>query len=439
MSKILKILLTILFIFMPLYISDSSDLRMQSPWKKSGTTIYPYSLLDYVGIGVIPTFPLHVSTTDIGTSAKISSVRSSSMNFAPITFNVTDNATSTTGWQMLNASGTWGTTASLTAAGAFIQGAAYNLTLRGSTTVVANQVIGQNNVVNWNPGNGNTASFDSVIGLQTFIGTSGGTTGTVNLSEMVGLATGTDLASGGAVNWNITGGVYGIQVSDNSGVFPGVGVINRNVGIMVNKQGAASAAFAATQAGIWLAGDGLGADITFGAALNAKAYYDSTNLVINPKVVGTGYVDIQGYFVTEGDKRVSTQFDKINATLANITGLSVNVTAGKTYKFETRLFVDADVTGGSKYAISGTATATNIIYHVKLVDDTTSTNTITSRQTVIGGAGVGQAGTTVGFCEISGIITVNAGGTLTVQFAQNVANGTSSVLVGSSFIVREIL
>ena len=53
-----------------------------------------------------------------------------------------------------------------------------------------------------------------------------------------------------------------------------------------------------------------------------------------------------GYYKWLGQTRVSTQFDKTNTTLANITGLSVNVQAGKTYYFEARLFFDADVVGG---------------------------------------------------------------------------------------------
>jgi UDP-N-acetylglucosamine enolpyruvyl transferase len=42
--------------------------------------------------------------------------------------------------------------------------------------------------------------------------------------------------------------------------------------------------------------------------------------------------------------------------------------------------------------------------------------------------------------KINGTITVNAGGTLTVQFAQNgaVPATTSSVLVGSTFTVHNV-
>lgn len=144
-----------------------------------------------------------------------------------------------------------------------------------------------------------------------------------------------------------------------------------------------------------------------------------------------------GYVFDVGIKRASAQFDKTNTTLADVTGLSVNVVAGKSYKFSALLFVNANVTGGSKYAVGGTATATAIIYEITLIDDAANAFSITSRQTALAGS-AGQAGTTAGLAKIEGVITVNAGGTLTVQFAQNAASGTSSVLVGSTFTVNEI-
>jgi len=134
--------------------------------------------------------------------------------------------------------------------------------------------------------------------------------------------------------------------------------------------------------------------------------------------------------------RVSSQFDKTNTTLADVTGLSVTVAAGGTYSFRAVLFVDTDVTGGHKYAIAGTATATSIVYQVNSINNATNAFRINSRQTALGGS-VGEALGTAYFTTIEGTIVVNAGGTLTVQFAQNAASGTSSVLVNSTFIVEK--
>lgn len=136
--------------------------------------------------------------------------------------------------------------------------------------------------------------------------------------------------------------------------------------------------------------------------------------------------------------RVATQFDATtNTTLAAITDLTATLVAGKKYYFEANLYVDANVVGGSKYDMSGTATATSIIYELVLIDNATNANTITSRGIALASS-VGQAGTTAGFVRITGMIVCNGAGTLTPRFAQNASNGTSSVLVNSNFMIREI-
>ncbi len=144
--------------------------------------------------------------------------------------------------------------------------------------------------------------------------------------------------------------------------------------------------------------------------------------------------DVKGLIFT----RVATQFDSsAAAALANVTNLVVGVSPLSVYQFEAVLFVTATAIGGSKFAISGTCTASNIIYEVALLDDTTNAYTITSRQTALNGS-IGQAGTTVGTCTIRGTIKTTKGGVITVQFAQNANSGTSSVLVGSYFKVQQL-
>jgi len=137
------------------------------------------------------------------------------------------------------------------------------------------------------------------------------------------------------------------------------------------------------------------------------------------------------------DSRVSSQFNKTDATLANVTGLTANVIAAKVYRFKAQLFVDADAVGGYQVAIAGTATATAIIYQTRAINNATGLFTITDRKTALAGASSSTTGTAL-LIEIEGTITVNAAGTLTVQFAQSTANGTSSVLVGSTFAVTQI-
>ncbi len=133
---------------------------------------------------------------------------------------------------------------------------------------------------------------------------------------------------------------------------------------------------------------------------------------------------------------VSSQFDKTNTTLADVTGLTASLGTG-TYRFEAILHVTADVTGGHKYAIGGTVSASNIIYQINSINNGTNAFRINSRQTSIGGS-AGEAVGTSYYTTISGTITVSVAGTLTVQFAENTGTGTSSILVGSTFVVTQI-
>lgn len=134
-------------------------------------------------------------------------------------------------------------------------------------------------------------------------------------------------------------------------------------------------------------------------------------------------------------KRVKTQFNKTSdTTLANVTDLTFNVEAGKSYGFSALLFTTSNATGGIKAAIGGTATATAVIYE----GDAESAGALTqARATSLGTAVCDVSGGAVMKCTIEGTITVNAAGTLTVQFAQKTANGTaSSVLAGSRFYLE---
>lgn len=136
--------------------------------------------------------------------------------------------------------------------------------------------------------------------------------------------------------------------------------------------------------------------------------------------------------------RNTAQFDAAaTTTLANITGLSRNVDSGVTYRFEAILPISASAAGGCKFAMAGTATATSIWYWIVLEDEAWPNDTIRSRQTALGGSS-GQVGTVSGVCRITGVIVVNAGGTLTAQFAQMVASGTSSVLANGSLKIERV-
>jgi len=164
---------------------------------------------------------------------------------------------------------------------------------------------------------------------------------------------------------------------------------------------------------------------------------DTVQFVVTDSAAGDANFEVineQGEFLRLSGilKRVDTQFDKTSdTTLANVNDLSFNVRAGRTYKFKAVLYTTSINTAGVKAAIGGTATATSIIYD----GVTTDTGTLAKgRSTALAGTVGALTNTTVGMIVIEGVIVVNAAGTLTVQFAQNVSQGTaSSVLVGSTF------
>lgn len=134
--------------------------------------------------------------------------------------------------------------------------------------------------------------------------------------------------------------------------------------------------------------------------------------------------------------RVTANTSRATTTLVNINGLTATVAAARHYTFRAVLQSTPDVTGGTKVAISGTATATNIVYTVKGFNISTPEVLYAGQATALDTA-VGGAGGTAHLIEIEGTITVNAAGTLTVQAAQNAASGSSSILRGSTFTVWE--
>lgn len=133
--------------------------------------------------------------------------------------------------------------------------------------------------------------------------------------------------------------------------------------------------------------------------------------------------------------RNTSGFAKTSDTsLANITGLTRNVLAGEVYAFRAVLFTTSNVAGGIKFAIAGTATATSFVARA-VVDDTSALKVVGTARTTTLGATLGDiTAVTVANVVIEGTIVVNAGGTLTVQFAQNASNGSAStVLTNSTF------
>lgn len=187
--------------------------------------------------------------------------------------------------------------------------------------------------------------------------------------------------------------------------------------------------------------------ITISGGATGKRYAVSGNAYINTNGGGEAYLpgSTLGSKSTGGqydtfatDSRNAAQFDKTNTTLANITGQTATLLAGRTYRFRAIEYTTSNIASGIKFAIAGTATATAIIYESMVYQTGVLVAPGTSRATALATTVANVTAVTVATVIIEGTITVNAAGTLTVQFADNAGTNTSSVLVGSNFEVIDI-
>ncbi len=185
----------------------------------------------------------------------------------------------------------------------------------------------------------------------------------------------------------------------------------------------------------------LGFTVTSAVANSSGLYFANINSS-TPKVASSALLAVDGagkVIVSTGlasVKVLDADFTKsANTTLNDIAGSSVNLThnvdAGATYKFRAVLHIDADATGGLKYQLSGTATTTNIIYwHHGF--GVSAGQVLGLRSTALNDAKDTNSVNTY-YVVVEGSVTVNAAGTLVLQFAQKTASGSSSVKRGSTF------
>ena len=141
----------------------------------------------------------------------------------------------------------------------------------------------------------------------------GSSAATWNVTNMTGLDIGTDMSGNGAtVNVTDMTGVY-IRDPFRNGTTPGTRTNVSGIKIDIPTGGT-------NKYGVNLNGDGVGADLVLGAGQDAKIYYDGTDMVLDPNVVGTGKVLIG-----------ATGNDTINAgayEVGGVAGLSGTYTFG---------------------------------------------------------------------------------------------------------------
>jgi hypothetical protein len=154
----------------------------------------------------------------------------------------------------------------------------------------------------------------------------------------------------------------------------------------------------------------------------------------------TGNMVAGGTLKFSGETSLAADFSATsNTTLANITGLTATVEAGKKYRINAVIPFSGGA-GGHKYALAGTATATTFTAQINSVCNSSSLFVLTARVAALAAA-AGESSSTcaAGYTTVEGYIVVANAGTLTAQFAQNASNAaTSTALAGAQMIVREV-
>lgn len=143
-----------------------------------------------------------------------------------------------------------------------------------------------------------------------------------------------------------------------------------------------------------------------------------------------------GYFTYPGIKRLTADVVVANdATVNDVTDLSVTLRSGRTYFFKFTVFSTSGA-GGARFAINGTATATSIRYSVNRID-IANVNDM-SMGTALD-AEFTNASTNGLITTMEGTIVCNAGGTFLLGFAQSVSNAANSTLhAGGSLLIMEL-
>lgn len=127
--------------------------------------------------------------------------------------------------------------------------------------------------------------------------------------------------------------------------------------------------------------------------------------------------------------RCSSQLDKTDTTLTDITGLVVTVVPG-TYRFRYFLSTTCGGTGGTKTAFKYTTTVVSAINYTSFGMTASAVAAATGTTTTDQATHIASNTAAIAI-EVEGTMVVGTGGTVKLQFAENSANSTSSVLVGS--------
>ena len=219
--------------------------------------------------------------------------------------------------------------------------------------------------------------------------------------------------------------------ADAAATLQNVFVVDRNGMVSLGPAAAFTASFPALKRSSTTLQTRLGDDSAY-AAFEASDL--STKNVVSSLGLGT---DSAGKLVSLAQRVRSTADFTANSgstgtTLTNVTGLSVSLAAGGKYIIRGVLFVSSTANGGAKIALSNgdTLTATAIRWAATILGAANGGATVTNNAL---GATV-AATAAVAVINFSGVIEVNAAGTLVVQAAQNTSHADTTTVFTNSFL-----
>ncbi len=172
-----------------------------------------------------------------------------------------------------------------------LRSAAYVTRLKGSS--VGAKVIGQQIGISLQVPSGKSYSYlTDMVANEGSVGDMAVNAGSIAVQK-IALFNALTSFENGAGTLDVTD-LTGLKVADFGYYYGGTTVTATNVsGIKIDKQSSSKTKYTVTNPmGIWLNGDGVGADLVLGAGQNAKIYWDGTNLVSDTNG-GVGYFTSQ--------------------------------------------------------------------------------------------------------------------------------------------------
>ena len=294
-------------------------------------------------------------------------------------------------------------------------------------------------------GNG-TAISAAAPGTDYSPGTSALATGILKSTTSTGALSIAVAADFPTLNQNTTGNAA--TVTTNANLTGPVTSVGNATTITANAVTNAMLAQQATQTfkGRTSAGTGTVEDLTAVQATAMLTTFTSSTQGVVPASGGgtTTFLRADGTFatpVTAGSNYrnlVTLSADVVNSsatanTLADVTGLSFNVTAGITYRFEAVIaYNSAATTTGSRWTINGPASPTLLSYTSSYPTSSTGQTNNYAAAYSIPAASNASSLTTGNLALLTGIIKPSASGTVVIRFASEVSNSAITAKAGST-------